>query len=157
MKTRWAIAGASLAALTFALGPAAGMPSLNARTIVIENSGSTNTIGFRVWISPEGHAAYVSGAGTGEAPLPHALFHQLRHDVERVSPLANLPVPPCMKSFSFGTKTYLAVDADHSPDLSCPASGTAQALEDDVAAVIGVLKIGNVARSQGTLLPPEKE
>ena len=144
-------------AMTVAIGSAAGVEPLNAKAIVIENSGSTNTIGFRVRISPEGHAAYVSGAGAGEAPLPHALFHRLRRDVERGSPLADLPVPPCMKSVSFGTKTYLAVGSDRSPDLSCPGSGRLQALEDDVAAVIGALKIGNVARSQGTPLPPEKD
>jgi hypothetical protein len=146
---------ASLAALLVAVGPATGIESMNAKAVVIENSGSTNTIGFRVRISPDGHAAYVSGAGAGEVLLPHALFHRLRRDVERGSPLADLPVPACMKSASFGTKTYLAVGSDRSPDLSCPASGRVQALEDDVAAVVGVLKIGNVARSQGTPLPVE--
>jgi hypothetical protein len=151
------ITGASFAAVMFAVGTAVGAEPLNPRSIVIENSGSTNAIGFRVRISAEGRAAYVSGAGAGEALLPHAVFHRLRRDVERGLPLAGLPVPPCMKSVSFGTKTYLVVGMDRSPDLSCPASGKVQALEDDVAAVIGALKIGNVARSQGTPLPPEKE
>jgi hypothetical protein len=151
------ITGASFVTLMFSAVIAAAVEPSNAGTIVIENSGSTNTIGFRVRISAEGRAAYVSGAGAGEALLPHAVFHRLRRDVERGLPLAGLPVPPCMKSVSFGTKTYLVVGRDRSPDLSCPASGKVQALEDDVAAVIGALKIGNVARSQGTPLPPEKE
>lgn len=117
--------------------------------IVITNTGSTNTIGYRVQIEADGHAAYSSGEGSGEAVLPASMFERLTRDIAQASPLARLEVPPCMKSVSFGTSTFIAQDGDRSPDLTCPATGAASALEDDIAAIVGFLNLHNVARGHG--------
>lgn len=122
---------------------------------VITNTGSTNTAGYRVVITPDGRAIYSSGDGSGAASLPPAMIDRLRQDVSAAAPLSRLSVSPtCMKSASFGSSTFLALDDDRSPDLSCPATGAAAALEQDIAAIVGFLKIRNVLRGQG--LPPAK-
>lgn len=121
---------------------------------VIVNTGSTNTFGYRVVITTDARAIFASGDGSGAATLPPALFDRLRSDVSAAAPLSRLAVPPtCVKSASFGSSTYLALDDDRSPDLSCPAAGAAGALEQDIAAIVTFLKIRNVVRGQGQGLP----
>ncbi|MDE2182417.1 MAG: hypothetical protein KGJ78_05295 [Alphaproteobacteria bacterium] len=133
--------------------PAHGM--VMATTIVITNSGGTNLIGYRVLITPEGKASYVSGEGSGEAVLPAAMRDRLMRDIAAAKPLAQLPGGrSCMKPVSFGTSTYIAVGGDRSPDLSCPGNDATQALENDVAAITATLHVRNVPRSQGHELPP---
>ena len=148
----------ALAALALAAGCAHNPQPTNAAVmstvIVITNTGSTNTIGYRVLIGSNGQASYSSGTGSGQADLPGPMFERLKHDIAAASPLASLPAPSCMKSASFGTSTFIVMGGDRSPDLSCPATGTALPLEQDIAAVVSFLNVRNVAHGQGTELPP---
>src|ERR1700733_11938949 len=99
--------------------------------IVITNTGATNLIGFRVVISADGHAAFVSGNGSGGGLLPPRLLHRLQTRGSAARPLSQLAQPSCMKSASFGTSTFVAIGGDRSPDLSCPAEGPELALQRD--------------------------
>ena len=137
-------------------GPQHGM--VMSTTIVITNSGSTNTIGWRVLIGANGEASYVTGEGPGSATLPADLFAKLKTDIEAAKPLANLPQEqPCVKPMSFGTSTFIAVGGDRSPDLSCPSTDKGDALKDDVDQIATALKLQNVPKSQGKELPPVNE
>src|SRR5260221_607640 len=71
------------------LPPSHGM--VMTTTIVITNSGSTNTIGYRILIGATGEASFVSGDGPGNATLPAALFAKLKGDVDAAKPLSGLP------------------------------------------------------------------
>jgi hypothetical protein len=139
-------------------GPAPQHGMVMSTTIVITNSGSTNTIGWRVLIGAGGEASYVTGDGPGSATLPAGLFTKLKADVEAAKPLASLPQEqPCMKPMSFGTKTFVAVGGDQSPDITCPNNDKGEALKDDVDQVVATLNLRNVPRSEGKDLPPQNE
>lgn len=125
-------------------------------TIVITNSGSTNTIGWRILIGANADASYVSGDGAGNATLPADLYAKLKGDVEAAKPLGQLPsAVSCMKSASFGTATYLSIGGEHSPDLECPGNDPERALKTDVDAIVAYLKLRNTPRSEGKDLPPQ--
>jgi len=136
------------------LPPAGGM--VMTTTVQIVNSGSTNSIGYRVLIGSGGEASFVSGDGSGHATLPSDLFGRLQQDISSAKPLSGLPAASsCMKSVSFGTSTFVALGGDHSPDLTCPANDAAKNLKSDVDAVIIFLNVRNVARGAGRELPPQ--
>jgi len=60
-------------------------------TIVITNSGSTNTIGWRILIGANGQASFVSGDGAGNATLPETLYAKLKATSPPRNRLANGP------------------------------------------------------------------
>src|SRR5689334_264430 len=139
-------------------GPAPQHGMVMSTTVVVTNSGSTNTIGWRVLIGAGGAASYVTGDGPGSATLPAELNTKLRADIEAAKPLASLPQEqPCMKPMSFGTKTFIAVGGDQSPDITCPNNDKGEALKDDVDQVVAALNLRNVPRSQGKDLPPQNQ
>jgi hypothetical protein len=138
------------------LGGCAGMQTSTPAAVVITNTGSTNAIGYRVRVSPDGQASFETGDGPGQASLPPDLLSRIEHDVKAASPLSKLPASTsCMKSVSFGTTIFIAAGDERSPDLSCPADVVEQSLKDDVAGVVATLKIRNVPRGQGKELSPQ--
>jgi hypothetical protein len=139
------------------VGPSPQHGMVTTTAIVITDSGSTNTIGYRIVVGANGEASYVTGDGRGNATLPADLFAKLRGDVDAAKPLAALPSGACMKPASFGSSVYVAMGGDRSSDLSCPGNDAAQALKDDVDAVVAFLKIRNTPRSEGKELPPQNQ
>ena len=124
--------------------------------IVIADSGSTNMIGFRIMISANGEASYVSGDGPGNATLPPDLYARFKADIDAASPLSKLPtVSDCMKPVSMGSTTTITLGGEHSPDITCGDDPRVKKLSDDVDDIVGVLKIRPVPRSQGKELPPQ--
>jgi len=134
---------------------ARGMVPTNA--IVIINSGSTNTIGYRIVVTTDGEASFASGDGQGSARLPQGLFAKLKYDVVMAQPLSHVRArPDCMKPVSFGSTTNIALADERSEDLSCPASPKGKALKHDVELVADFLHVRNVPRGQGRRdLPPQ--
>lgn len=123
---------------------------------VILNSGSTNTVGYRIYVSPSGEVNYVYGKGSGQAKLPEKLTKRFFRDLKLAEPLSNLSVKPnCVKSTSFGTTTTVSLGGQQSPDITCPGNGKALRLENDVIAITKTLKVVNVPNSQGKPLPPQ--
>ena len=136
-------------------GPSPQHGMVMSTTIIITNSGSTNTIGWRILIGANGEASYVSGDGAGNATLPAGLYAKLKGDIEAAKPLGQLPsIVSCMKSASFGTATYLSIGGERSPDLECPGNDPERALKTDVDAIVTFLKLRNTPKSAGKELPP---
>jgi hypothetical protein len=134
-----------------ALAFAAAQPAVAAQPVpylpipkdgaVILDTGSTNTIGYRIVISATGAAEYVQGSNRATARVPSAVAAAFFADLKKGMPLSRLHVAPCMKSASFGTSTYLWWRGQRSPDLSCPGDATVTALSGDIAAVSGALHL----------------
>lgn len=148
------LAGVSILVPIVSSNPTLALVTSN--TAVITNTGSTNTIGYRIYVSPSGQVSYVDGngrsTGTISARLAKKLFQDLRHD----NPLSSLPTQqPCRKSTSFGTSTFVALGGERSPDLSCPGNNQAKQLLSDVSAIVKALNVSNIPRSQGHELPPQ--
>jgi hypothetical protein len=124
--------------------------------IVITDTGSTNTLGFRIVVGRNGEASYASGGGHGSAELPAPIFSKLKFDVVMAQPLSHVHAnPSCMKPASFGTSTFIALGGEKSEDLTCPASPKGEALKSDVEAVTQFLHVRDIPRSQGHELPPQ--
>jgi hypothetical protein len=123
---------------------------------IIVNSGSTNTIGYRIYVSPTGEVNYVDGNGSNQGKLTKKLTKEFFRDVKIAEPLSNLPVrQSCVKSVSFGTTTTIRLADRQSQDISCPGNEKAQRLDNDVIAITKALNVVNVAKSQGKPLPPQ--
>ena len=116
-------------------------------TVTIENSGSTNTAGYKIVMSSRGSASY---AEPGAKPRAQALSlnstAKLFADVVAAMPLASLPVRHGMRSASFGTDTYVIYRGQRSPDLTLPSGPLARALHDDILEIENVLHAGNHLR-----------
>jgi hypothetical protein len=124
-------------------------------TAVIINSGSTNMIGYRIYITPSGELSYVAGNGQGQGKLSSGLKRRFFRDLAAAMPLSQLPVSSCIKSISFGTSTVVQLGGERSPDLSCPGNAQAEALSHDLTAIAQFLHVTNVPRSEGQELPPQ--
>lgn len=103
-----------------------------AQSVIIVNSGSTNTAGFQIVLDKSGKAEYTSRPrriDKDAAPkvmrraIPKSVTMRLYSDVNAARPLASLPSPHCAKSASFGTRLTILFDDDESPDLSCGDGG----------------------------------
>lgn len=92
----------------------------------IENSGSTNTPGYRLSIDPSGEAEWTlfrrrnsAVCSQGKGRLAPELAQQFFADLRRLTPFDKLPLRFCAKSVSFGTTLHLRYEGTESPDLSC--------------------------------------
>ena len=109
---------------------------------VIENSGSTNSAGWRIVLRSNGQATTqvvrrlpatpaAAAAFTPDPALVEAFFRDVRAARD-----AGTPAATCMKSASFGSRTIVTWHDWSSGDLSCPGNtGTMAALAQDVAAL----------------------
>ena len=116
-------------------------------TVTIENSGSTNTIGYKIVVSSRGSVSYgEAGAKARTQALSKDSTAKLFSDVAAAMPLTALPVRHGMRSASFGTQTCVAYRGQKSPDLTIPAGPRATALYDDILVIEKALHIGNHLR-----------
>ena len=143
-------AGLLLAALPILSAPA---PALAAPDALIVNTGSTNTTGYRIYVSPSGKVSCKSGAATlstethytGSA-VPKVQTKQFFKDLTAAMPLTDLPVRHGMRSASFGTETYVTYKGQKSPDLTFASDPRTIALKADIDAITKTLHIGNAPR-----------
>ncbi len=107
---------------------------LDGATIV--NSGSTNTVGWRITLHSDG-----SGRTGGRAfTIPRSLASKFFADVAAARNPRN-PARGCMKSISFGFHLNVTWHGWTSPDLSCPAeSELAESLTADVNRIVEIAK-----------------
>lgn len=147
------VAAALVTLLIVSTNPSKAM--VPSTTAVIINSGSTNLIGYRIYIAPSGELSYVAGNGQGQGKLSSGLKQRFFRDLAAAMPLSQLPVSSCIKSISFGTSTVVQLGGERSPDLSCPGNGQSEALSHDLTAIVQSLHIANVPRSEGQELPPQ--
>ena len=119
--------------ISFGVRGQSGAGTAHERTAEIVNSGSTNRAGYRIIIRESGWARYVPGKpryangpqggetdAEKEADISGTLTRKFFKDVDRASPLSQLPVVRCLKSASFGTTTSVISAGQRSPDVSCP-------------------------------------
>jgi len=119
-------------------------------SIVIENSGSTNTLGYRIIVSADGQASFESGNSHGRERLPADLLSRLKYDVMMAQPLSHVrSAATCMKPASFGTSIFVSLGAERTADLTCPASPKGEALKSDAEEIAGFLKLASVPRRPG--------
>jgi hypothetical protein len=113
---------------------------------VIRNSGSTNTCPYVIHVSLSFSAKYTTcKSQQGQGQLPRALTKKFFHDIEAAQPLAALPHKLfCIKSKSFGTKTYIEYGAQKSPDVSCSSDPLGVKLANDAQAIQATLDFSTV-------------
>jgi len=122
---------------------------------IILNSGSTNTIGYRIFVLPSGQARYIDGIERGNGIISASLTKKFFSDIRAAMPLEKLPTnQPCIKPASFGTSTRIRFDRKQSPDISCPGNAEVRLLFKDVTQIAQALKVKNVPRSKGHQIPP---
>jgi len=142
MKTFVAAVAFAIATLSPALA-AAPVPYLPIPKdgAVILNTGSTNSIGYRIVIESNGSAEYVNGSTRAKAHVAPAVASKFFADMRSAMPLSRVHVEQCMKSASFGTMTFLWWRGQRSPDISCPGGTMSTRLNDDAAAVAAALHL----------------
>jgi hypothetical protein len=107
--------------------------------VTVEDTGSTNRPGLRVTFDRDGHATVEPRRGEVQrVTLPARLCKQFIEHVEAAGPMNELPAVHCMKSVSFGSRTFVEFKGQRSPDLSCPAGDDthSQALQKDANEIL---------------------
>jgi hypothetical protein len=118
------------------------MPGSAPQALVID-SGSTNRPGMTITVDVTGSA---TAQPRGEEPKPLTLDAQLcqalMKDIQAAGQLSALPAHPCPKSVSFGSRLYVEVNGDRSPDISCPNPPDARmaALQKDANAILAAVR-----------------
>ncbi len=102
---------------------------------VILKTASTNTDCERFYVTPSGHVSFVIGNKAGQGTLRKSRTQKFFADLKAAEPLSKLPVDTCVKSVSFGTSTFVSLDGEQSPDVSCPGNANAKQLFDDTNAI----------------------
>lgn len=149
-------AGLLLAAFpALAKAPQKARPKLGVmETAIIENTGSTNTQGYRITVTTSGMATYTMTGRAGAAPsemtpqgvVPRAITTALFHDLDAAMPLTEIPTRHGMRSISFGTRTYITYKGQRTPDLTFGGDPRAAALKADIDAIRQALKVSNTPR-----------
>ncbi len=114
-------------------------------TAMIENTGSTNTLGYSISVTSGGSITVVS-THTLPAPSTFPDTKKLFADLKAAMPLTSLPVRHGMRSASFGTQTFITYKGQRSPDLTFASDPRAAALKADVNVITKMLGVGNAPR-----------
>jgi hypothetical protein len=118
---------------------------------VIENSGSTNTAGYRIAVRPSGEAAYTTGGNVERGTVSRATAHWLFAKLAAAGPLDALAVRHCMKSASFGSSTLLEWQGARSSDLSCGGDPTVAELNRTIGVILTQLRVSPGPRTRRLL------
>ncbi len=159
-RSRLAVAGAAgllVAALPlFAKVPQKTKPkAAPLETAVIENTGSTNTLGYKITVMLTGDlvkgTAVENGGNEYRAEISNngAFKKQVQQfviDLNAAMPLSELPVRHGMRSASFGTQTYITYKGQKSPDLTFASDPRTVALKADIDSITKALHVGNAPR-----------
>jgi hypothetical protein len=114
------------------------------RTAGIENTGSTNTMGYAIAISSN-YSARTNGHPV-MSRMPHGIVDKFFTDLTAAMPLTSLPVRHGMRSASFGTQTYITYKGQKSPDLTFASDPRTVALKADIDNITKALHVGNAPR-----------
>lgn len=87
---------------------------------IIENTGSTNSRGYREVIEASGRVSFASGKSFNASP--DIAMHFLKM-LDSLMPLSKISAFSCMKSVSFGSATYITFRGEKSPDIECTQYG----------------------------------
>lgn len=158
-KAALAILGsiAALVAGSLAAGASPPVPALPVPrgSAVILDTGSSNTLGYRIVVQPSGSAEYVMGDATHGGRLPNALAVRFFRDLSAAMPLSQLRANQCMKSASFGISLFVWWRGQRSPDVSCSGPPEVAALNADLSGIASALGIRTTVRHFVPMLPNE--
>jgi hypothetical protein len=122
---------------------------------VIVDSGSTNTLGYRIEVRSDG-SAFVSNGSSSPKPftVPQATVERFFADLAAARK-DNATTAPCVKSASFGSTLRITWQQWVSPDLTCPPKDAlGAALITDVQTLRQVAGIGAAPLRQGPEIQP---
>lgn len=148
------VAGLLLTALPLLAKAPQRTPKTVPETAVIENSGSTNTLGYTIEVRSDS-LAFNMGRPPGAPPvsldpigvhLAPTMTHKFFRDLATAMPLTELNVRHGMRSASFGTRTFITYKGQRSPDLTFGGDERANALKADIDIITKALHIGNIPR-----------
>ena len=119
--------------------------------IVITDSGSTNRAGKTVTVDENGHASIEARGGVkANMRLEAEVQARLVKDLEAAMPIDQMNARHCMKSVSFGSRTFVTYKGLKSPDISCSGQTDPAviALQKDVQEIMtqAQAKTGNQSR-----------
>ena len=121
--------------------------------IIIQNSGSTNTLPFNITINTDGSGTLNVNNTTKQFSAGTLNYQGLISDIQAV-PSLSFPPQGCMKSASFGVTITLSFNGQTSGDLTCPPSATSyQTLKNDVNNVIAQVCPYNSCQTKSTVTP----
>jgi hypothetical protein len=120
---------------------AAALPSPGPDDVLIENSGSTNTAGYRIILHSDATADIRENDETVHAKVDPALVASFVAKLRADGPLASLGGGHCMRSVSFGSSTRVAYHGESTGDLSCGASPEGRDLLGDARAIASALGV----------------
>lgn len=115
-------------------------------SVVIMDTGSTNTAGYRIVVQTNAATEYISASGRNRMDIPKNLAGKMFSHLKAAAPLQNLPYLPCMKSASFGTSLFVWWNHQRSPDLTCVAYSRGKALLADATEIAAALHISTGLR-----------
>ena len=132
-------------------------PKAPVQTAVIENTGSTNTLGYHLQVSSDGSITrmytsndvpvssepYAGPKSVKVKPIALRDASKLFQDLNAAMPLSTLPAGRGMHSVSFGTQTSITYKGQQSPDLTGAFEPRTIALRADIDAITKALHIGN--------------
>jgi hypothetical protein len=110
---------------------------------VILNTGSTNTLGYRIVLQRSGAAEYINGPKRALATVPASLTAQFFKDVQAKMPLESRTATTCMKSASFGYSVFVWWNHSRSGDVTCPNGA---AIANDVTKIAQALNLSTGLR-----------
>jgi hypothetical protein len=111
---------------------------------VILDTGSTNTLGYRIVVRQSGEAEYINGSKRAMAEVPPSLSTRFFKDLQAAMPLTARGSSGCMKSASFGSSLFVWWKGSRSGDLSC---SSVSALAMDARMIAQALGISSGART----------
>ncbi len=121
--------------------PAALTAAIRAEDAIIANSGSTNALGYTIFLAPDGSAIVRRGAATEQRTVARPQTRWLFSRLAAAGPLDQLAGGHCMKSVSFGTTTSIAWHGASSGDLSCRPSPLGAEISRTIAVIVDQLEI----------------
>ena len=120
------------------------MPLLVGLLATIIDTGSTNRPGLQITLDAGGHAQVQSrGTAPHAVQLDDRLCQNFIRALQSAAPLHALPAAHCMKSVSFGSRLFIELDGDRSPDLNCPVQSDAKtdALKKQALQILEAAKV----------------
>jgi len=125
-----------------------GSPTPSPADVVIENSGSTNTMGYRLVVHPDASVDVRQAGETVRKTLSKSTFDGLMATLKAAGPLGSMVAGHCMRSASFGSITRVTYAGQTSADLGCTQSPAGPDLAAAVNAVTGSLGIQRFASAR---------
>ncbi|MGA7202694.1 MAG: hypothetical protein WBX26_12755 [Candidatus Cybelea sp.] len=122
---------------------------------VVVDSGSTNTLGYRIEVRSDGSASVSSGSSSPKPfTVPQATVQRFFANLAAARK-GNATTAPCVKSASFGSTLRITWQQWVSPDLSCPPKDAlGAALVTDVQTLRSAAGIGAAPLRQGPGIQP---